>query len=163
MSQISIVDKDASANFKNYKISIEADANNRIIKMTDTNGLQSDLKRDDKGNLIEVVTTRLKDKKVIQRLVRAGFDGKKTYFDLLKGRQFDCRLFYENYMFTPNFIIGGSGNPLNIKIYDENNILTFDADYAYTYNADGYWLTQDFTNKVNGVKSSNVTTFLDCN
>ena len=148
--------------YKDYKINIETDVNKRIIKMTDTNGLQSDLKRDEKGNLIEVITINVNTKKVISRYVRSNFDGKKTHHELLKGWQFDVRKYYGDYMDQPNFIIGGSGNALNIKIYGENNLLTFDADYLYTYTFEGYWKTQDFTNKINGVKSSSSLLFDGC-
>ncbi len=160
LSKIIIVSTEQK-NYIGYTIDIETDANKKIIKMTDSKGYQSDIKRDGKGNLLELKTIRITDKKEIFRLVNSDFDNKKSISELFKGWQFDVRQYYGDYMAMPFFSVGGSGNPIKTQTYNEG-LLGTDLEYTFNYTADGYPTRMEILNKVTNKKTVYNYTLLNC-
>jgi hypothetical protein len=144
-----------------YNIDIETDAQKRIVKMTDTNNLQSVLKRDATGNLIEVIVTNLTDKKVVNRIVQSDFDGKKSIYELYKGWQFDAIQDYTTYMKAPLFTVGAGGNPRKVQVYLGTSLVE-DWEHTYQYNLDGYPTKRTSLNKSLNRTFTHEMTYKNC-
>jgi hypothetical protein len=125
--------------FKGYFIDIDTDNNKRIVKMTDSNGLQNEITRDASGNIMTIIQTNNTDKRVNYKIELSGYDGKKTIYDLLKGFPFDFTSSYEFYMTQGVLLsVGGTGgNATKIKIWDGQNQIS-DVDIKYEYSPTGY-------------------------
>ncbi len=125
-----------AAVFVNLAIKISTDANKKIIKMEDNRGNISTIKRDTKGNIIEVkVMNDGTDESFRMEII--GYDNKKTIYELLKGFQFDIFPLVDTYTEKPLFSVGASGNPLKAKVY-RKGILKEDWEFAYEYTSEGY-------------------------
>lgn len=160
LSKITIINSPTEKN--HYTITLESDANKRIIKMEDSNGLINVLKRDDKGNLIEVRQTQKKDNVELFRIVRSDFDNKKSFYELLKGWQFDVFTFYGDYMKVPFFTLGASGNPKKMQVFKNGNLFD-DVEYSYEYAPNGYPTKISTYNKFSKITQTDVFTYLSCN
>lgn len=121
--------------FVNLAIKISTDANKRIIKMEDNRGNISIIKRDAKGNIIEIRETEGTDE--VFRMEITAYDNKKTIYDLMKGFQFDVFVYAGIYMERPLYSVGASGNPLKAKVY-RKGILKEDLEFSYEYTSEGY-------------------------
>jgi hypothetical protein len=160
LSKIKIADPDDS-NYTDYIITVETDNNKRIVKMKDNKGIQTDIKRDNNGNITETKTVRLSDSTELYRAELSRYDNKKTVFELYKGWSFDYNQYYADYMKNPFFTIGASGNPLNFKWY-RNKILTSDTDFTFDYSTEGYPVREEQLNKITNVKIVINYTYKNC-
>jgi hypothetical protein len=160
LSKIIVADPD-NAGYTNYIITLESDDNKRILKMKDNKGIQTDIKRDNNGNITETKTIRLSDSTELFRAELSRYDNKKTVYELYKGWKYDVNQYYVDYIKSPFFITGASGNPLNFKWY-KNKILTTDTDYVFEYSTDGYPVREEQLNKVTNVKTVINYTYKNC-
>lgn len=147
--------------YANYIITIEVDNNKRIVKMKDNKGIQTDIKRDNNGNITETKTIQLSDSTELYRAELSRYDNKKTIFELYKGWRFDVGEFYANYIRHPFFSIGASGNPQTFKEY-RNKVLTADVEYTYEYSLDDYPIKEDYFDKINNIRSTTNYAYKNC-
>jgi hypothetical protein len=150
LSKIKVTDL-AKPDYANYVITIEVDNNKRIVKMKDNKGIQTDIKRDNSGNITETKTIQISDSTELYRAELSRYDNKKTVFELHKGWRYDVKEFYSNYIKMPFFSIGASGNPLSFKEY-RNKVLTADVEYTYEYSVDDYPIKETFFDKINNFR-----------
>lgn len=135
LSSIKIPSSDTPS-LVNFEIKITTDADKRIIKMEDNYKNVTVIKRDAKGNIIEIKVTDEVANEVF-KMEFSSYDNKKTIYELMKGFQFDSFADANTYMEKPFFSVGASGNPLKAKVY-RKGILKEDLEFTYDYTAEGY-------------------------
>lgn len=154
LSKITMV-KTTNSSDAGYMIMVETDANKRIVKLTDSRGVQSVFKRDAKGNLVQ--QDRIKDGALLSRIVWSDSDEKKTIEELYKGWQFDIINDYRIYMTEKVFTTGASGNPRKEIFYNAQNVAITEITHGYTYSAEGYPISQTSVVKAISTGKESVT------
>ncbi|RDB02339.1 hypothetical protein DVG78_29380 [Runella aurantiaca] len=135
VSAINIQDPNDPA-YADYQIKVENDANGRIAKMTDNKGRTSTVKRDTRGNILEV---EIKDQagKQVYLGQYSGYDGKKTLEDTFKGWPINVLGYYANYMQLDYNNFGAGGNPAKFKA-SHQGVPAIDHERTYEYNSAGF-------------------------
>ena len=136
-----VVDKTVEPAYINYTLTFETDANKRISKITDTKGLQTTIKRDAQGNIIETITTNTATNQEVYRNVLSDFDNKKTVQDGFEGWPFSILTYYGDYIKVPLFVAGAGGNYTKRVEYVAGKA-TRETTYTYTYNEQDFPLTE---------------------
>lgn len=160
-----IVVKTPESNYINYTLNFETDANQRITKVTDSKGVQTTIKRDSQGNIIETLTTNASTNQELYRVVLSGYDNKKSLYDSFKGWPFSVLGYYADYIKFPLFTTGAGGNATKRTDYEAGKAIT-DITYTYTYTTTNFPLTeQSFTKFLDGsgiATYSKTFTYMDC-
>lgn len=136
-----VITKTKETAFLNYTLTFETDANKRISKVTDSKGLQTTIKRDAQGNVLETVTLNTATNKEVHKVVLSNYDNKKSLFEAYNGWQVSVLGYYADYIKFPLFTTGAGGNAGKRIDYIDGKAST-EVTYTYTYNANGFPLTE---------------------
>jgi YD repeat-containing protein len=164
LTRLTVV-KTPEADYVNYTLNFETDANQRITKVTDSKGRQTTIKRDAQGNITETLTTDTRTNQELYRIVLGGYDNKKSLYDSFKGWSFSVLGYYADYIKFPLFTTAASGNATKRTDYEAGKALT-EITYTYTYTTTDFPLTeQSFTKFLDGsgiATYSKTFTYTDC-
>lgn len=164
LTRLTVVKTPESA-YVNYTLNFETDANQRIVKVTDSKGIQTTIKRDTQGNVTETLTTDTRTNQELYRIVLSGYDNKKSLYDSFKGWSFSVLGYYADYIKFPLFTTGAGGNATKRTDYEAGKAIT-EITYTYTYNTTNFPLSEQSLTKFldgSGISTYSKTfTYADC-
>lgn len=162
--RLTVVKTDEPA-YVNYSLNFEIDANQRIMKVTDSKGVQTTLKRDSQGNITETRTINVSTNQELYRIELSGYDNKKSVYDAFKGWPFSVLGYYAEYIKFPLFTTGAGGNATKRVEYEAGKAFS-ETTYTYTYAANGFPLMEQSLTKFldgSGIGTNSRTfTYTDC-
>ncbi|TAE37341.1 MAG: hypothetical protein EAZ70_09075 [Runella slithyformis] len=141
-----VITKTNDAAFVNYTLNYEMDAEKRVVKVTDSKGLQTTIKRDAQGNIVETVTVNISTGKEMHKVVLSDYDNKKSLNDSFKSWQISVLGYYGDYIKFPLFTKGASGNFKKRIDYIDGKPST-EVTFTYTYNTNGFPITEQSLTK----------------